>query len=243
MNNDDYMGWKNWQEKDFGRVTPGARFYFRQVLDPKMAKCGKVLEIGFGNGSLMGYLREKGHSVIGLEVNEELVRRAVKNGYLAYKGAAWEIAAIQKIQFDFIIVFDVLEHMRQGEIVSLFKWVKLHLSENGSFILKFPEGASPFGRAGQHGDFSHVTVLTRSKVQILCVESGLILKSYDDDLLSSNTMSSWGLIGRVALRIIQSYAALVKKILRILLYPLAPSMSFATNSIAVIVGQQANPSS
>jgi len=100
--------------------------------------------------------------------------------------------------------------------------------------LRFPEGASPFGLANQNGDLMHVTSLTLPKIEALCVESYMKLVSYSDDLLSSNKLCSLGLIGRVVLILLQGYAYVLKCILKIILYPLAPSLRLGTNSIAVI---------
>ncbi len=149
----------------------------------------------------------------------------------------WEIDELQKDAFDFIIAFDVAEHMTGSELHSLFAWVKGHLSKKGRMILKFPEGTSPFGLAAQNGDFTHVTTLTRLKLEVLCRESGMALLSYKDDILSSNSLCSRGLPGIIVLKAIQFHANFLKMMLRLLLYPLSRYSSFATNSIAVVADE------
>lgn len=238
MRDHNYIQWKNWNMDHFGTVSPRLLYYYSRIFNDKQlsGRC-KILEIGFGNGSLLGYLRQTGHHVSGVEVNEHLVERARISGYKAYCGQVWEIGELQKDAFDFIIAFDVAEHMTGKELRSLFIWVKGHLSEKGRLILKFPEGASPFGLAAQNGDFTHVTILTRSKIEALCCGSGMALLSYKDDMLSSNTLCSRGLPGIMVLKAIQIHANFLKMMLRLLLYPLSRHSSFATNSIAVIADE------
>lgn len=234
MNYDGYIEWKNWGEQEFGLIMPGSRFCFDQIFKQKLGKDSKVLEIGFGNGELLSYFRAQGHQVWGSEINDELVGRAKKCGYAAYMGAVWDITELQLQKFDLIVVFAVAEHMSKDELNSLFLWSKQHLNKAGKLYLKFPEGASPFGLGYQNGDFTHVTSLTKSKIKALCNGSNMELLSYTDELLVSNKLCSFGLMGRLALLMMQLYAGLLKWVIRILLFPLIPSLKLATNSIAVI---------
>jgi SAM-dependent methyltransferase len=228
------MGWKQWHAEQFATVSPGSRFYFDQIFSRWPDKQGKVLDIGYGNGALLGYFRAHGHEVVGVEINERLVKRANECGYPAYQGAAWANAELQPQRFDLVVAFDVAEHMGNEELQTFFSWVRDHLNEGGKLYLRFPEGASPFGLANQNGDLMHVTSLTLPKIEALCVENNMMLVSYMDDLLFSNKLCSLGLIGRVVLLLLQGYAYVLKWILRIILYPIATSLRLGTNSIAVI---------
>lgn len=234
MDNQEYIGWKKWGEHDFGLVKPGSRFYFDQIFKPKLQEKSKILEIGFGNGELLGYFRTHGHEVIGVEISDALVGRANKLGYVAYAGAVWEIADLQLEKFHLIVAFSVVEHLGYEQLNTFFLWTRQHLNDGGRLYLLFPEGASPFGLANQNGDFTHVTSLTRAKIEALCDTSNMELLSYSDDLLSSNTLCSFGLPGKMTLLLLQGYASMLKWALRILLYPLATSLRLGTNSIAVI---------
>lgn len=238
MDDKKYIGWKNWGENDFGLVKPGSRFYFDQIFKPRLRVKSNVLEVGFGNGELLGYFRAQGHDIIGVEINDVLVGRANKSGYVAYKGAVWDITELQSEKFDLIAAFSVVEHMHLEQLYTFFPWARTHLNDGGRLYIQFPEGASPFGLANQNGDFTHVTSLTKTKIEALCDASNMELLSYSDDLLSSNKLCSLGLPGKMALLVLQGYASLVKWALRILLYPLATSLRLGTNSIAVIGAQK-----
>lgn len=228
-----YIVWKKWHMKDFGLVNPGLAFYFDQIFKPMLKVKSSVLEIGFGNGELLGYLRAHGHEVVGVEVNGVLVEWAKKSGYNAHQGLIWDITGWHE-KFDLVVAFDVVEHLGEKELHALFAWVRRYLKNEGKLILRFPEGASPLGLASQHGDFTHVTTLTKQKVEALCAEHEMVLLSYKDNLVSSNKLCSWGLFGKILLLMLQGYAFVLTNIMKLLFYPIATSISFATGSIAVI---------
>ena len=229
-----YVEWKKWEEESFGRVRAGSKFYFDQLFKNKLTAKSRILEIGFGNGELLAYFRAQGHEIIGVEINDALVRRACDLGYAAYKGVTWEIAELRTEKFDLIAAFAVAEHMSYGQLHSFFLWVRNHLNDNGRLLLQFPEGASPFGLANQNGDFTHTTNLTRSKINALCNISNMMLLSYADEILSSNKLCSFGLPGKACLILLQWYARLLKSAMRIILYPVATELRLGMNSIAEI---------
>ncbi|MHB8747308.1 MAG: class I SAM-dependent methyltransferase [Gammaproteobacteria bacterium] len=239
MDTGAYIGWKQWHSEQFAAVAPGTHFYFDQIFGRRPGKMGKVLEIGYGNGALLGYLRARGHAVVGVEINEPLVTRANECGYTAYQGAAWAIAELQPQHFDLIVAFDVAEHMSYEELRIFFAWARDHLNEGGKLYLRFPEGASPFGLANQNGDFTHVTSLSLPKIEALCAGSRTELVSYSDDVLSSNKLCAFGPAGKLILLLLQGYAAALKGMLKLILYPLATSLRLGTNSIAVITARKA----
>lgn len=233
--NENYINWKHWDAEKFAAVVPGARFYFDQIFKNKSIpdQCN-ILELGYGNGELLGYFRSLGHKVIGVEINAHLVERAINAGYEAYQAPIGEATALQHKQFDLIVAIDVAEHMSFVELNELFSWAGRHLNKGGKLILRFPEGASPFGLAYQHGDFTHVTSLTKGKIVALCYSNNLQLESYEDEVLRSNKLCAYGLFGKLILRTLQLYASTVRWSMRILFYPLAIDLKLSTNSIAVI---------
>ncbi|HUX65239.1 class I SAM-dependent methyltransferase [Sulfuricella sp.] len=233
---ENYIRWKQWDFEKFAQVDPGSSFYFDQFFNRNKVLSFKnsVLEIGFGNGELLGYLRAHDHRVIGVEINAHLVERAIKSGYKAFTGLIWDIPELQLEKFDLIVAFDVAEHMTHMELNALFSWAKNHLNKGGKLILRFPEGASPFGLAYQNGDFTHVTSLTKGKITALCDMNSLQLLSYRDEFLRSNKLCSFGFFGKMVLLMLQGYASLLRLIMRVLLYPLSIDLRLGTNSIAVI---------
>jgi len=229
-----YMRWKSWAPDSFGVVPPGSRYYFDQLLRGTLRPGQTALEIGFGNGALLAYLRGSGLDVAGTEINERLVEIATAAGFAAYKGAPQSVQALQERKLDLIVGIDVAEHMTQEQLRDLFTWVRDHLSADGRMILRFPEGTSPLSMANQNGDFTHVTYLTRTKLESLALATGLRLAGYRDDVVSSNRLCSLGWTGRLVLRLAQLYARALSALVRALLAPLNSPMRLTANSVAVL---------
>jgi len=229
-----YLHWKGWSREAFGQCSPGNRFCFEQQFEGLLKPDSRILEVGFGNGELLGFLKGRGRHVVGVEINEELVKRAIDRGFTAYYGHPWEIADLQTEKFDLVVGMAVAEHMDYACLIKFFKWVSANLRESGVLFLKFPEGSSPIALGYQNGDFTHISCLTITKIEALCELSGMGLAAYIDDQLVSNTLCSLGPVGRFALVCLQLYARLLKLLIRMLFFPLNPRLNLATNSIALI---------
>lgn len=234
MNSLEYIHWKKWSGESFGAITPGSQFHFHQIFGSSIRSNSNILEIGFGNGELLAYFRKNGHNVIGIETNHLLVERACGHSYTAYLGQVWEIADVQSARFDVIVLFAVAEHMSAEQLTNLFNWAQGHLNYRGKMYLKFPEGASPLGLGYQHGDFTHMSCLTKTKIEELCTGSTLKLTHYYDEPLISNALCSRGVVGIFALMLLQFYGCVLKALIKVVMFPLSPSLRLSTNSIAVI---------
>lgn len=234
MDDTTYMRWKSWAPDAFGVVPAGSRHYFDQLFRRTLRARQTALEIGFGNGVLLAYLREHGLDTVGTETNRRLVDVAVAAGFAAYLGVPQRIEAIRDRKFDLIVGIDVAEHMTQVQLQDLFEWVGGHLAPGGRMVLRFPEGASPLSLPAQNGDFTHVTYLTRTKLESLALATGLRLTTYRDDVVSSNRLCSFGWSGKVVLHLLQFYAKVLSAVVRALLAPLNSPLRLATNSVATL---------
>jgi SAM-dependent methyltransferase len=174
-NEEKYTEWKNWQESDFGQPTDSETRYFdaeigRRIPDVVSAS---LLEIGFGNGSLLGWARTQFQSVAGVEQNKLLIERARNAGYAAHDSID---AYPAEPTYDVIAAMDVLEHMSSPEIEHMLDAVALRLKPRGCFIARFPNGDSPFGRINQNGDVTHVNAIGCMKMVYLAERAKLKLE-------------------------------------------------------------------
>ncbi|HEY4128230.1 MAG TPA: class I SAM-dependent methyltransferase [Gammaproteobacteria bacterium] len=173
MKNDytNYTDWKHWH--DFGALTPSQAAYLARELSMLAPLRGKrILEVGFGNGSFLGFARREGVQVHGTEVIPELVQAAREAGFEVSAGDAAFRAKQNAASFDAVIAFDVLEHMDKSELPAFFSAVHGVLKPDGVFLARFPNGDSPFGRRYQHGDLTHKTVIGSGMVRHLAAVSG-----------------------------------------------------------------------
>src|SRR5262245_56100464 len=73
---DEYLDWKQWPEHRFGACDALLANYFAAETGIADGRGLKVLELGFGNGALLGWLARSGAEVYGVEANPRLVEQA-----------------------------------------------------------------------------------------------------------------------------------------------------------------------
>ena len=178
--NNRYVNWKNWEADSFAKTSKLEEAYFNNIFKLlKLKKSSKILEIGFGNGSFLGYAVSQKFNYDGVESNQNLVDLAIDNNFSAY-------TSLDKInretKYDLIILFDVIEHINADVVEKFFKEMNVHLEESGSIFLRFPNGSSPLGLGNQHGDVTHCNIVTLPKLNYWCYNSDLKVIFYRGDI-------------------------------------------------------------
>ena len=100
---DDY--WTN--KKEIGGLTQE-----RQDILSKIESCSTVMDVGCGNGRALQYLKHA--KAKGIDFSKAAVEKARANGFDA------EVADIMEYKYrayDYIVVFDVLEHIQNPELL------------------------------------------------------------------------------------------------------------------------------
>jgi cyclopropane fatty-acyl-phospholipid synthase-like methyltransferase len=101
----------------------------------------RILEIGFGEGDFMIYLKEKyGINTIGISISQEQVDLMKSRGFQAYKMDMWDMTPEFLGEFDLILQLGNLEYCRcTGEsstkYTDYFEIVKKILKPNGLFFI------------------------------------------------------------------------------------------------------------
>lgn len=155
--NNDYKGYpklKGWSKLFFYNNLMDKQY--RKIFNGIDLKNKKILEIGFGSGSLLKWLTSVDAEVYGVEIQKELVETARENGIEAYDN----LSLFRTRKFDVIIGFDVLEHLSKDEIENIFFDIKNMIAENGICIFRFPNCQSPAGLLTQNADHTHETQLS-----------------------------------------------------------------------------------
>jgi SAM-dependent methyltransferase len=172
---DSYVGWKEWQEKSFGSFDFPQASYFRAETGIESIPGLRVLEIGFGNGSFLGWAKSIGVEAYGVEVSSPLVERA-----RALLGEGRVFLGLDDSRLmelagtvSHVVAIDVIEHIELCALPTAFSRIHDLLLPGGRCILRFPNGDSPFGRINQHGDPTHVTTLGAEMLRYFATESGL----------------------------------------------------------------------
>lgn len=179
---DNYTSWKSWDLD--GRYKDNSRKFSQEIKRTKTMQGAHILEVGFGQGLFLEWAENNGYQVTGIEINPSLVETSKKRGHDVHHGELADLFTSKTGCFDLIVLFDVLEHIPLVEYFDLFIQFERLLTDTGKLLLRFPNGASPFGRYYQYGDATHQTVLTGRLVEQIAMATGLIK-------LSSHNAARW----------------------------------------------------
>lgn len=227
MSNNNYISWKKWDENLFLKYSPEEDGYFELELGNYLSKnkIKNVLEIGFGNGNLMGWLINKGLVVDGIEVDSTLVSRANDLNINSFH----DMSEITTKKYDLIIALDVLEHISSNDLEFFFHEIKRLLNIDGMFISRFPNGDSPFAFPTQNGDITHITSVGWHKVNYLADISGLKMVEYRGERLYAKSLAK--IFFRLVMSILRT---IVSGFLLRLFYPGIPKGTVSFKYINIV---------
>lgn len=170
-----YDGWKGWKAPfACDGETAG---YFAAEFTGVPFEGKRILEIGFGNGEFLAWARDKGADVSGCEVTPAAIAAAQAAG-IPLISPDFEADPAAYGPYDIIAAFDVFEHLDPPTIVAKLAAIGRMLTPTGILLLRYPNGQSPFGLASQHGDATHITALSRAKIEQYATGSGLVTVRY-----------------------------------------------------------------
>jgi cyclopropane fatty-acyl-phospholipid synthase-like methyltransferase len=166
MNNvscDNYHSLTDWKRSNFGVVRAEQWAYYNcEIKRTGLIKLGKVIEVGFGNGSFLEYCKQSGVDCIGVEKDKHQVKLANSAGYNAIHDE--NIISLMDDSFDLVVAFDVIEHLEKEDIIKIIEVYKNKLKKNGLIIARSPNGDSPFSMMYQNGDLTHTTIIGSGKI-------------------------------------------------------------------------------
>lgn len=164
----NYIEWKGWDPDAFGKFSNEESIQFAAEIRRTgitLDRDTRVLEVGFGNGTFAGWIKQFTNHYMGIESNQELVDRANTHGVEAYASVDELDAIAGEGKFDLIAAFDVIEHMSLNEIITTLQTWTSHLSTNGRILIRIPSGDSPFSGRIMYGDITHKTLLATTALQ------------------------------------------------------------------------------
>ena len=123
-------------------IASELQYYHKRVYKEFLeGKEGSLLDIGGGTGAFVKYIQENNPGIAAclVELNRKEVERAQKDGLKAYYGRVQDLS-LQADFFDFITMFEVVEHVPLQEFSSICQTVLDKLKPGGIFIFSTPDG-------------------------------------------------------------------------------------------------------
>lgn len=225
-----YINWKSWGD-GFGQVGSASRVYFTKELAAAniQAASASVLEIGFGSGRFLGFCRDRGFKIIGLEMNELLVAEAKKLGFDA-RGSD-DLYALPANSFDLVAAFDVVEHISKADIPAFFSAIRKCLKDDGRLLLRFPNGDSWLGRVNQNGDPTHQTEMGYFMLDYFAREAGLKIYSFS---APQTPGFAAGMVRGLHSLFARPIAKFIGVLLGAIYFPASPVVLSSANVVAVL---------
>ena len=153
--------------------------------------------------------------------------RAEDKGFQVYDS----LDNVKVTSLDAIFLFDVLEHIPQNEIEVFLRKLSHLLRNGGSLVIRTPNGGSPLGLANQHGDPTHVTVVTSTKLHFLAASAGLDVLYSGRDLYPVYN----GCLSKLPSRFIKlALSTLIEKIFRFIFSPQSAGV-LSANLLTILV--------
>ncbi|MFH1881790.1 MAG: class I SAM-dependent methyltransferase [Planctomycetota bacterium] len=157
----------------FEQWAAAARWYIRGWLPED--KSVPILDLGCGAGYFLWMAQDCGYTnLAGVDLSPEqvaLARQACPKAHIVL-GDAQEVLA-QSSRYGLITGFDLIEHLRKDELLSLLELVYQSLRPGGRVIFQTPNAESPWGMKIRYGDLTHELAVSPKGLQSLLYLIGM----------------------------------------------------------------------
>lgn len=136
-------------------------------------KNAAILEIGCANGMALSALKDMGYNnLLGIEIDPQLAEIARSLSLKVETQDAAGFVKETKKKFDFIYLFDVLEHFELDKIPEILGDLYEILNKNGKLMMIVPNATSPAGSYFRYIDWTHNVSFTPTSISYLLEEAG-----------------------------------------------------------------------
>jgi len=161
-------------ERSINKWLSNNYLYFKKSI-PKFVDSfenKKILELGCGIGGFLYYLkRESINDYIGVDNSQEQLMICKK--YVTDKIVNDDVVDFlrkNKIKYDLIILYDLIEHFEQGHIMEFITLIYSALNVKGKILLRTPNMSIPLGLHNRYIDFTHKIGFTEQSIKQLFSE-------------------------------------------------------------------------
>ena len=213
-----YQEWKGWHTFFSPTVQESELFHHEFKLIPLAQK--NVLDIGFGSGALLAWMKSVGANVAGVEIQSNLLEAAQKQNITVYN----DISRAPSEHFDIISIFDVLEHLTNDEIQFLLGQAYRVACQGCTIIIRVPNCQSPAGLANQFADPTHISMLSGPIVKALLQQANFQRVFVREALLQPSSKPFNRILRKLAAPIIYVFKSLYMLTWSVRLTPLSSNV-------------------
>ncbi len=197
----------------------GSSHFWAQGHLSALSSDAKVLDIGAGSGFAGSFLKDKGLTEL---YAVEIEPQAVEHLKLIYKDVAADVSKYQGMQFDVILLLDILEHL--VDPASFLAKLEPYLSKDGMILISVPNVAHwsvriplLFGIFNYHErgilDSSHLVFFTRSSFKRFIKNSPFFAVEYSQSIVPFQLLLQDGIASSKPFSLFSSLRKILAKIL------------------------------
>ncbi len=154
--------------------------YIQMLQRPRLRffkGCKKVLDAACGPGFFLELLKEAGIEAVGVDRNEEIIRKVMAKGLQVIHSDIFDYLEKVEESFGGIFCSHLLEHLPFDRVVRLIELMIKKVEPGGVLVLVFPNSASiRLHLFGFWRDPEHVRFYTGDLIASLCKYYGLTLE-------------------------------------------------------------------
>lgn len=148
------------------------RAYYMRLISKYIPadRATRILDIGCGYGAFLHFLAAAGYTnASGVDRSAEQIDFAEKLGVanVCCRPAFDHICELSSASLDVVVLFDILEHLKNRQLLNMLEQVHRILAPGGICLVHVPNGAGLFGMRVRFGDLTHTQAFTESSAQQL----------------------------------------------------------------------------
>lgn len=154
------------------KYLPGRNLYLNRLFYPRVYRelgDGSVVDLGFGAGAFLRFLKSKNRKSFGIDSNPRFVELA--KGFNVSQDDITQLKTLSAPIHN-AVTDNVLEHLTLAQIETFFKVFSQKLASDGRLVAIVPDAK------GYEKDPTHQTFVTRELLEPICAANGLKVSKF-----------------------------------------------------------------
>lgn len=170
----DYTRYYNrWHDEDPLQRKKASSHYYPYIRNLEIPKQARVLDVGCGQGLFVEAMNNNGYEhVVGIDTSREQINVAQKYMANCFHVDDIQTWTLSNQNYDFIFLFDVLEHVSVSDQIEFLSEIRRSLSHTGKIFIRVPNANATFASRFRWGDWTHHCAFTEHSIDYVLFASG-----------------------------------------------------------------------